>query len=261
MNQKEKYALVTGASSGIGRHISIELAKRGYSLITVSNQPEQLNILKKELESAFGISVHPFNMNLCLADAGKRVFDYCETNGMEAEVLVNNAGMLSIGEAITVDYERASDLLQLHVVTPAVLCQFFGKKMAARKKGYILNVSSISAVMPYPTIPFYGPSKTFIRSFTRALRTELMYRGVYVTCLLPGATATPLYDTYSVNVPLAMKLGIMKRAETVARAGVKSLFAGNAECIPGLLNKLIVFLIPLVPFLVIQWIYKFKRLP
>ena len=207
MNQKEKYALVTGASSGIGRHISIELAQRGYSIIAVSNQPEQLNILKKELESAFGISVHPFNINLSLADAGKRVFDYCETNGLAAEVLVNNAGMLAIGEAITVDYQRASDLLQLHVVTPALLCQLFGKKMAARKSGYILNISSISAVMPYPTISFYGPSKTFIRSFSRALRTEMMCQGVKVTCLLPGATATPLYDTFDVNASLSDEAG------------------------------------------------------
>jgi uncharacterized protein len=259
MNQKEKYALVTGASSGIGRHISIELAQRGYSIIAVSNQPEQLNILKNELESAFGISVHPININLSLADAGKRVFDYCETNGLEAEILVNNAGMLTIGEVITVDYQRASDLLQLHVVTPALLCQLFGKKMAACKSGYILNISSISAVMPYPTISFYGPSKTFVRSFSRALRTEMMSQGVKVTCLLPGATATALYEGRKVNIPLAMKMGVMKKPEAVAKAGVKALFNGRAECIPGTLNKLVVYLLPLIPAFVIVWIYRLRK--
>jgi short-subunit dehydrogenase len=267
MNASTKYALITGASSGIGWHISIELAKRGYPIIAVSNQPEKLDILKKELVEAFLITVHPFHIDLSHPGAGKQVFEYCEKNQLEVEVLVNNAGMLVIGEAIAVDYSRAAAILQLHVNTPALLCQLFGKKMAERKSGFILNVSSISAVMPYPIISFYGPSKVFIRSFTRALRTEMMGQGIKVTCLIPGATATPLYDTYDVNVPLAMKLGVMKKPETVAHAGVNALFNGRSECIPGILNKVVVFIFPLIPAFVINWIYRLrlhrqkKRLP
>jgi uncharacterized protein len=259
MNLPAKYALITGASSGIGRHISTELAGLGYSIIAVSNQPGQLDILKKELENDFGISVHPLNVDLSKEGSGKIVFEHCEINHLEVEVLVNNAGMLVIGDAVTVDYSRAADILQLHVNTPALLCQLFGKKMFVRKKGYILNVSSISAVMPYPTISFYGPSKTFIRSFTRALRTELKSNGIKVTCLLPGATATALYEGHKVNIPLAMKLGVMKKPDTVARAGVKALFKGRAECVPGVLNKLVVCLLPLIPMFVIGWIYRLRK--
>jgi uncharacterized protein len=259
MNLPAKYALVTGASSGIGWHISRELAQRGYSIIAVSNQPEQLDVLKKELEKEFGISVQPLNIDLSKEGAGKRVFDYCETYYPEVEVLVNNAGMLVIGEAITVDYSRAVDILQLHVNTPALLSQLFGRKMSERKKGYILNVSSISAVMPYPIISFYGPSKTFTRSFSRALRTELMANGINVTCMLPGATATALYEGHKVNIPLAIKMGVMKKPEAVAKAGVKALFKGRAECIPGVLNKLVVFLLPLIPAFVIVWIYRLRK--
>jgi uncharacterized protein len=259
MIQPDKYALVTGASSGIGRQISIELAQRGYSILAVSNQPEQLDLLKKELEQAFGITVQPFKIDLSREGAGKTVFEFCETNLLEVEVLVNNAGMLVIGEALTVDYFRAAAILQLHVNTPALLCQLFGKKMSERKTGYILNVSSISAVMPYPTISFYGPSKTFIRSFSRALRTEIKSNGISVTCLIPGATATALYEGHDVNIPLAMKLGVMKKPESVAHAGVKSLFDGHAECIPGILNKLVVFLLPLIPMFVIGWIYRLRK--
>jgi uncharacterized protein len=260
MNQPEKYALVTGASSGIGWQISKELAQRGYSIIAVSNQPEQLDILKKELENSYNISVFTLNIDLARTGAGKEVFDQCETNQMEIEVLVNNAGMLIFGEALKVDYSRAADILQLHMTTPALLCHLFGKKMIARKTGYILNVSSISAVMPYPVISFYGPSKAFIRYFTRALRAELKHDRIKVTCLLPGATATALYDTYNVNIPLAMKVGVMKKPEDVARAGVKALFAGRAECVPGALNKLLVLLLPLVPNIVIGWINQLRNL-
>jgi short-subunit dehydrogenase len=259
MMQPFKYALVTGASSGIGRQISTELAQRGYSIVAVSNQPEQLDNLKKELEKAFAITVHVFNIDLSKEGAGKIVFEHCETNHLEVEVLVNNAGMLVIGDAVTVDYSRAAAILQLHVNTPALLSQLFGKKMSARKAGYILNVSSISAVMPYPIISFYGPSKTFVRSFTRALRTEMKSNGIKVTCLLPGATATALYDTHTVNIPLAMRLGVMKKPERVAHAAVKSLFKGRAECIPGVLNKMVVFLLPLIPTFMIEWIYRLRN--
>jgi short-subunit dehydrogenase len=259
MNLPAKYALITGASSGIGWHISKELAQRGYSIIAVSNQPEPLDNLKKELENTFSISVHTFNIDLSQEGAGKKVFEHCETNHLEVEVLVNNAGMLVIGEAVTVDYSKAAAILQLHVNTPALLSQLFGVKMSARKAGCILNVSSISSVMPYPIISFYGPSKTFIRSFTRALRTEMKHNGIKVTCLLPGATATALYDMHTVNIPLAMKLGVMKKPESVAHAGVKALFNGQAECIPGLLNKLIVFLLPLIPNFMIEWIYRLRK--
>ncbi len=82
MNQKEKYALVTGASSGIGRHISIELAQQGYSIIAVSNQPEQLNILKKELEAAFGISVHPLNIIFPVGRPEEEFLTFAKQNGM-----------------------------------------------------------------------------------------------------------------------------------------------------------------------------------
>jgi uncharacterized protein len=260
MNVPGKYALVTGASSGIGWQISKELAQRGYSIIAVSNQPEKLDILKKELENTYPISVFTLTIDLAKAGAGKDIFDQCETNHLEVEVLVNNAGMLVFGEAVKVDYSRAVDILQLHVTTPALLCHLFGKEMSTRKTGYILNVSSISAVMPYPTISFYGPTKTFIRSFTRALRTEMKCNGIKVTCLLPGATATSLYDTHHVNVPLAMKLGVMKKPEDVAHVGVTALFAGRAECIPGAMNKLVVLLLPLVPNFVIEWIYRLRNL-
>lgn len=254
MTQKKKYALVTGASSGIGWHIAKELAQRGYSIVAVSNQPEQLKVLKEELEKAHSISVVCMNINLAQAEAAKQVFDQCEIKQLEIEILVNNAGMLVFGEAAKVEYARASDILQLHITTPALLCHLFGKKMIARDAGYILNVSSISAVMPYPVISFYGPSKTFLRYFTRALRAEMKPNKINVTCLLPGATATALYDTHNINVPLAMKLGVMTKPEGVARAGVKSLFAGRAECIPGILNKLVVMLLPFIPHAVIYWI-------
>jgi short-subunit dehydrogenase len=131
--------------------------------------------------------------------------------------------------------------------------------MEKKQIGYILNVSSISAAMPYPTISLYGPTKAFLRQFTRALRSELQGTGVRVLCLLPGATATGLYDTREINIPLMMRLGIMKKPEDVAKAGVTALFKNHAESTPGLLNKFTMRIIPLIPGSLIRYIYRRRK--
>lgn len=253
-----KYALVTGASSGIGWHLSVELAQRGYSIIAVSNQPQQLEALKEEIERQHAVEVIPLTIDLALPEAAQQVFDFCERKELKVETLVNNAGVLIFGETGRVEYHRAAALLHLHMNTPALLCRLFGEKMTARKQGFILNVSSISAVMPYPGISLYGPSKTFLRSFTRALSAEMKVYNVFVTCLVPGATATALYNTHNVNVPLALKLGVMKKPEAVAKAGVQALFANRAECIPGWLSKITVLLIPFIPHWIIAFIHEVR---
>jgi short-subunit dehydrogenase len=256
MEHQKKYALVTGASSGIGWHISEVLAKRGYHIIAVSNRPDQLENLKSQLEQAYPVTVSLFQYDLAQEDAAAQVFAFCEKQQVDVEVLVNNAGMLIFGENMQVEYPQTKHILYLHMVTPVLLCRLFGEKMAKERKGFILNISSISAVMPYPGISLYGPTKAFLRFFTRAIRTELKYYGVKVTCLIPGATATALFEPYRINIPLLTTLGVFKPPFTVAQAGVKALFKGRAESIPGCLNKFIVWFFPFIPQALISLIYR-----
>jgi short-subunit dehydrogenase len=255
----KNYALVTGASSGLGWHLSERLAELGYALIAVSNQPSGLEDLKKHLEQNYQFSVVTINMDLAKENSARDLFDQCEEQNLQVDILINNAGMLVYGEVISVEYPQAQSILHLHMTTPALLCRLFGEKMATRRQGYILNVSSISAVMPYPTISFYGPSKTFIRHFSRALRTELKPSGVTVTCLIPGAMDTPLHDPYDFNRNLAKKLGVFKNPDIVAHAGIKALLRNRAECKPGLLNKLSIWLLPFVPHFIIGLMYRRSR--
>jgi short-subunit dehydrogenase len=252
MENIPKYALITGASSGIGWHFSEALAKKGYSIVAVSNQPAQLDDLKKRLEQGYGIFVVTINIDLAQENSAHQVFDYCTGKNLAIEVLINNAGIFIFGEAARVDYSVMRSILALHIMTPVLLCRLFGEQMIKQKKGFILNVSSITAVMPYPGISLYGPTKTFLRKFTRALRTEMRLYGINVTCLIPGATDTALYDAGNFKSPLMMKLGIMKKPDTVANAGVRALFKNRAECTPGLLNKLIIVLLPVVPHFIIS---------
>ncbi|KPK87892.1 MAG: hypothetical protein AMS27_01045 [Bacteroides sp. SM23_62_1] len=256
MENTGKYALITGASSGIGWHFTEALAQRDYSVVAVSNQPAQLDDLKKRLEKLYRIIVVTLNMDLTQENSAQKVFDYCKEKNLIVEVLINNAGIFFFGEAVTVDYSLGKSILGLHIITPAMLCRLFGEQMMKRQRGFILNVSSIAAVMPYPCISLYGPTKAFLRNFTRALRTEMKYHGINVTCLIPGPVDTELYDAGNFNKPLLRKLGIMKNPETVAHAGIRALFKNHAVCIPGLLNQFIILLLPVLPYFIINIIYR-----
>jgi short-subunit dehydrogenase len=259
MNTSSNYALVTGACSGIGRSISITLARRGYHIVAVSNQPDKLEELKAHIERTCSISVMTLNTDLSAENSARLVFDYCEDHKLPVEVLVNNAGMLIYGETVQADFGRMESVLRLHVTTPALLCRLFGERMIRNGKGYILNVSSISAVMPYPTISIYGPTKTFLLHFTRSIRTEMNPMGINVTCLLPGATDTSFYDGNNFNIDRVRKGGMVTAPEKVAGAGIKALFRNRAECTPGLLNKLAVAFVPLFPHFLITLIYRRLR--
>ena len=122
--------------------------------------------------------------------------------------------------------------------------------------GYILNVSSISSVMAFPVISLYGPSKTYIRAFTKSIRSELREDNIIVSCLIPGATNTPLNDQLDANIDLAIKLGVMMQPDRVARSAIRGLFKGRAEIVPGLINKLTLIIIPLVPRFIVNFFYR-----
>ena len=244
-------ALITGGSSGIGLAIAHELARLKYNLLLVSNQTEQLAESKAALEQQHGIKCLVLDLDLATTSAAQQVFDFCNENNLVVEVLVNNAGFLIMSEVVDVDPATVSKMIQLHLQTPTMLCRLFGAEMKARKSGHILNVSSISAVMPYPMISLYGPTKTYLRYFTRALRTELRPHGVNVTCLIPGATITDLYNLEQVNVVRLKAFGIFHTPAFVASRAVIGLIKRKAIVIPGLLNKITVRLMPLIPSFII----------
>jgi short-subunit dehydrogenase len=137
-----------------------------------------------------------------------------------------------------------------------MMTRLFAQDMVQDKLGYILNVSSISAVMPYPGISVYGPTKSYVRMFSKAIRTELSIYNVKVSCLLPGATETGLYDPNRINITLAKKLGVMQTADYVANKAIVGLFGNKSEIIPGIINKLIVYLLPLFPNILVKFLFK-----
>ncbi len=251
----EGAALVTGGCSGIGRAIAEELAARGHSLLLVSDRSSEVSRSAAEIRTRYGVAVHALSLDLARPDAATELHDATRKLGLEIEVLVNNAGFFFFGEAADAEPARARAMLQLHVVTPSLLCTLFGRDMRARGRGHILIVSSVSAWRDLPGISYYGSSKKYLRGFASALRSELQPHGVNVTCLAPGATDTALYGPDVVAVELARRLGLMLDAREVAAEGVRALFERRAEIVPGRLARVMASGAALTP----QWLVDLAR--
>jgi len=226
--EKYTYALVTGASSGIGLEFARQLAQKGYPLIIVSNVNEIMDCAK-QLNEQYGVTVHGLVRNLGTADAARELYDYCHAQGWEVEVLVNNAGVYHDKDILDDSEAFTQLIIQLHMTTPAMLCYLFGKDMRERRKGYILNVCSVTSNMAAQRLGTYGSTKAFLTNFTRALHIELHKYGVHVTNVSPGAVDTGLYNIKPWMTKAGKCLGIIVSPQTLARRGLRAMFHGRSK--------------------------------
>jgi short-subunit dehydrogenase len=241
------YALITGASSGIGRCYAHELARRGYNIIAVSNQEHELAAVAEELRTTYNITAHHIYTDLATADAAKSIFDRCEAEGWQVEILVCNAGMLLFSTLLRTEPKRLETIVALHCTTTTLLCRYFGEVMKQRGKGRILLMSSSTAWLPYPTIAHYGATKAYIKNLAFALWYELHRHGVSVTAVFPGAVDTPFYNLRPTWRKWFVRLGIMHRAETIARRGIRAMMCGRRRLTPGLFTKFVVVVCAILP--------------
>ena len=226
-------ALVTGASSGIGKEIALLLAERGYHMVLVARREQELN----ELAERCGYGATVITQDLGVPGAARALFDTVRRTGLEIEVLVNNAGFGRAEEHVASDLDTLEGMNYLNIITLASLCRLFGEEMKRRGHGSIMNVGSTAAYMAIPHMANYAASKAFVASFSRAFRFEMAPYGVQVSLLSPGATQTEFGLRATDNTDfLKNKPGLMT-AHDVAQAGVEALFADVGEVIPGGLNK------------------------
>lgn len=232
------YALITGASSGIGLEYARQLAAKGYNLVIVSNQDEANHRVATEIADKYGVVAQPLYADLSQPDSAQQIYDWCHQNDVEVDILINNAGMLLFSTLVHTDPNRINTLINLHCTTPTHLCRLFGNDMKERGRGHILIMSSITAWTPYPTISHYAASKTYLRSFAQSLWYEMRDYGVSVTVVFPSAVDTPLYNLSEKPRRWLLRLGVMITAEKLARKGLRAMFRRCRRCIPGLLPKI-----------------------
>ena len=255
MNEISKtFAIVTGASSGIGFAFAEALLKRGYNLLIVSNVAE-INEAAEKLKKATPTlpdgkvpEIIPLQMDLGQQSSARELYEYTRAHEMEVEVLVNNAGVYHDKDILDDSEAFTSLIMNLHMNTPAMLCYLYGQDMKARGKGYILNVCSVTSKMAAQRLGTYGGTKAFLSHFTRALHIELHKYGVHVTDVSPGAVDTGLYSISPALTKCGKCLGIIVSPETLARRGLRALFRGRAKTtIPTIFWRVLCFLILLAP--------------
>ena len=252
-----KYALVTGASSGCGYEYARILAQKGYNLLIVSNEDaihEKADILRSD----FPVNVISLVRNLGVQDAAKDLHNYCTDNDIEIEVLINNAGVYHDRDFM--DDSEAFNMLimNLHMITPAMLIYYFGQDMAKRGKGYVLNMCSVTADIAVQRLGSYGSTKAFLRNFSRSLYVEMKDKGVIITDMTPGAINTGLYNIKPWATKIGLLLGYIVQPNYLARRGVNAMFRGRAKVsVPFVWNYLLIWLVVLfVPTCLLRLIRK-----
>lgn len=242
-----KYALVTGASSGIGEEYARLLAEGGCNVIVASNRDGENRRVAEQLRHDCGVEAEPLYADLTEADAADKIYAWCRQRQIEVDILVSNAGILHFGLLAHTDTATIDRITALHCTTPAKLCRLFAADMCRRGGGRILLMSSITAWTPYPTMSLYGATKAFLRNFGTSLRLELRGSGVSVTTVFPGAVDTPLYDLSERHRRILRSTGLMLSARETARRGLRAMIRGRARCIPGMAAKIEAFLCRLLP--------------
>lgn len=239
-------ALVTGASSGIGYELTKLFAKDGYDVVLVSRRREKLAAVAEELSDDYGVDSHVFPADLSKPASPKELYEAVTDAGHEVDVLVNNAGYGSWGPFFEDDLETDRELIELHVGTVTTLTKLFGRDMADRGGGRILNTASVAGWTPAPKSAVYSAAKHYERAFSEALAEELADEGISVTALCPGETDTGFYDRGGYGKSGAADTDMMTPA-AVAEAGYQGLMNGEPIVIPGYKNKIRVFLRRLIP--------------
>jgi uncharacterized protein len=231
-------ALITGASSGIGEALSHRFALGGYNLVLVARRAEKLRALASTLSSQHGVRTWVVTADLAQPDAAKKLAASMKRARRPIDVLVNNAGVLEHGPFVDTLATRHQQLVDLNVAGLTAMLAHFVPPMVARRRGRVLNVASIAAFQPVPSLATYAATKAYVLSLTESLSEELKGTGVSVTALCPGITATNMLDLAQQASRELKKLPgfVVGSATAVAEEGFQACVRGEVIRVPGALN-------------------------
>lgn len=227
-----EWALITGASSGIGWELAKLFAADQFNLILVARNEARLDELARELRGRHGIEVRVIARDLAVPNAPQEVFD--ALHGIPVSFLVNNAGIGWHGAFAQTNLPQSLAIMRLNMDALVQLTHLFVQPMLARRAGKILNVASTAAFQPGPGVNVYYASKAFVHSFSYALSDELRDTGVTVTTLCPGTTHTEFFARGNFG---PVRAAFTMDAHTVAVAGYRGLMRSKRVVIPGVVNK------------------------
>lgn len=240
-------ALITGASSGIGKELAYIHAKTAGDLVLVARSKDKLESLKTDLESNYGVQVMCIIKDLTHSNAAKEVYDEVEQTQVKIDYLINNAGFGGHGKFHERPWEKDLAMINLNITALTALTRLFLPEMVKRNSGKILNVSSTASFMPGPLQAVYFATKAYVTYFSNALAEELHDTQVTVTNLMPGATATEFAKTSGMDKTSLFEKTVT--ASSVAEDGYRGMLEGKLDVISGLTpsQKLMMKMIPFAP--------------
>jgi len=237
--------LITGASAGIGTELARVFAQHGHELVLVARRADRLNALADEIAATGRPRPTVLAIDLGQPDAAAGIAVELTSRGLEPDVVVNNAGFGLTGSAATLDRNEQLGMIDLNVRALTALSLTFVDSLT-RHRGGILNVASIAAFLPGPSMAVYYATKAYVLSFSEALHHELADRGIRVTTLCPGPVRTEFQARSGMRFNRSMHMFTLP-AQRVAEIGYRGLMRGKRVVIAGLGNRIAVFLVRLIP--------------
>jgi short-subunit dehydrogenase len=235
--KKEKATLITGASGGIGCEMAKVFARNKHNLVLVARSKDKLQQLAEELSKEHSIKVYVIDKDLSENGAATKIYDRVKGLNLDIDILVNNAGFGYVGLFHEADLQKDIDMIQVNISALTELTKLFGRGMAEKRNGSILNVASTGSYHPGPYTAVYYATKAFVLSFSEAIAEELKPFNVAVTAVCPGATKT----NFAKRAGRRDNKAAMD-PKAVAEAAYKALMKKKSVAVPGLANKLLVML-------------------
>lgn len=240
-------ALITGASSGIGKEFAHIHAEKGGDLIIVARSKDKLEALKSELEQKHNVSVMVIVKDLTQLEASKEIYDEVKASGVEVTYLINNAGFGGRGKFHEREWEQDLAMINLNITALTALTRFFLSDFVKRNSGKILNVSSTASFMPGPLQAVYFATKAYVTFFSNAIAEELSDTKITVTTLMPGATETDFGKVSGMDKTSLFDKSVSARS--VAEDGYNGMLKGELDVVSGLTfsQKVMTSFIPVMP--------------
>lgn len=235
MNDKS-YALITGASLGIGKAMAYECAKRNINLLLVALPGNEFDYVITALQKNYDIDVHHFAIDLTREDAGKRILEWIENNNFSVNILINNAGIGANGMFEYGNLDYYMKMIRLNIMAITNLTYHIIPKLKEHKEAFILNLSSIEAFLPLPYKAVYTGTKNYIYAFSLSLREEMKHYNIKVSVLCPGPTITNRGGLQRIKAHGKKSKIMVLMAKHVARIAIKQMFKSKGVIIPGTAN-------------------------
>lgn len=245
--KEKKTALITGASTGIGKEFAHIHAEKGGDLVIVARSTDKLEALKNELETKHSISVYVIAKDLGQSNAAKEIYDEVHEKGIQIDYLINNAGFGGAGKFHERNLQDDLNMINLNITALTALTHHFLQDFVGRNEGKILNVSSTASLMPGPLQAVYFATKAYVTSFSNALAEELFNTNITVSNLMPGATETEFARVSGMDKTDLFKDTVSARS--VAEDGYNAMIKGKLDVISGLKvsQKIMMSMLPLTP--------------